>query len=411
MSLAYQAMLFARQAHAGHQRRYTGAPYADHLAEVAGIVATAETYDPIYNMDGAMIAVAWLHDCVEDVGVTAEQLHAEFGWRVARGVMLLSDLEEGTLNSITRVPVTVDHPLESVTAENWSRYAVGEVGDAYSKEPEWIVVNPMVKDAAAIQAARTTHREISMGYEAEIVAARDGIDADFEMRDIRMNHLALVPAARAGSAARIGDSWGVAPVNDFQPGGKPATVKGGHMSDTLKTVVLGDKAVQVAVSDVAAIEQYKADSAKALKDAQDALTKAQSDHATVIAAKDETIGTLRADLQAAKDAAVIDVDALVVARTELVAKVAALDSSIDPKGLSDADLRKAAVAAKLGDEMVKDASEAEILGMFKALTKDAKTGNPVADVIKRGVQSNDGAAVNDAQAGYIARLTRQTKEA
>lgn len=177
------------------------------------------------------------------------------------------------------------------------------------------------------------------------------------------------------------------------------------MSDTLKTVVLGDKAVQVAVADIAAIEQFKADSGKALKDAQDALTKAQADHAASIAAKDEEVGKLKADLKAAQDAAKIDVDALVAARTELVSAVKAMDSSIDPKGLSDADLRKAAVAAKLGDEMVKDASEAEVLGMFKALAKDAKPGNPVADAINRGIKTND------AQAAYVARLTRQHKEA
>src|SRR5699024_3613650 len=131
------------------------------------------------------------------------------------------------------VPVTVDHPPENVTAENWSKYSVGEVGDAYSKDSEWIIVNPMVKDSAAIQAARTTHKEISMGYEAGIVKARDGIDADFEMTDIRMNHLALVPAGRAGHQARIGDSCGASPVQDFKPGSMPIAEEGGRMSDQL----------------------------------------------------------------------------------------------------------------------------------------------------------------------------------
>src|SRR5690606_28826621 len=111
-----------------------------------------------------------------------------------------------TLNSLTRVPVTIGHPPESVNADNWSQAGVGE----------WIVVNPMIKDAKAIEAAKTTHKEISMGYNANIVKARDGIDADFEMTDIRMNHLALVPRGRAGSQARIGDSWGAAPISDTQ---------------------------------------------------------------------------------------------------------------------------------------------------------------------------------------------------
>lgn len=150
------------------------------------------------------------------------------------------------------------------------------------------------------------------------------------------------------------------------------------MSDQLKTVVLGDKAVQVAVTDVAAIEQYKTDMQRKLSDAEAAKKKVEED-------KDEEIGKLKADLKKAQDAAVIDVDALVAARSELVATVKALDAKIDVSGKSDADLRKAAVAAKLGDGMVQGASDAEINGMFKAIAKDAKPGNPVVDAIKHGV--------------------------
>lgn len=288
-----------------------------------------------------------------------------------------------SLASITRLPITVDHPSEEVTGSNWSKYAVGEIGDAYSTEPEWIVVNPMIKDASAIAAAKTTHRENSMGYSAAIVPARDGLEADFEQRGIRYNHLALVPKGRAGEMARIGDSWGASPVQDFQPGISPKS-KGGLMPD-MKTVVLGDKAVQVADTDVALIEQYKTDMARKLTDAE-------SKHAAAIAAKDEDIGKLRADLATAQAAANIDVDALVAARTELVGQVKSMDASIDPKGKTDAELRKAAVLAKLGDSIVKDASDAEITGMFKALAKDAATTNPVATALRHGVVN-----VGDAQ--------------
>lgn len=288
-----------------------------------------------------------------------------------------------SLASITRLPVTVDHPAEEVTAANWQQLAVGEVGDAYATEPEWIVVNPMIKDAGATKAARTTHQEISMGYSAAIVPARDGLEADFEQRGIRYNHLALVPKGRAGEMARIGDSWGASPVQDFQPGISPKS-KGGLMPD-MKTVVLGDKAVQVADTDVALIEQYKTDMARKLTDAE-------SKHAAAIAAKDEDIGKLRADLATAQAAANIDVDALVAARTELVGQVKTMDASIDPKGKTDAELRKAAVLAKLGDSIVKDASDAEITGMFKALAKDEATTNPVAAALRQGVVN-----VGDAQ--------------
>lgn len=37
MSLAFEAMTFARAVHRDQRRKYTGNPYFDHLAEVTGI--------------------------------------------------------------------------------------------------------------------------------------------------------------------------------------------------------------------------------------------------------------------------------------------------------------------------------------------------------------------------------------
>lgn len=88
MSMAFEAMEFARTVHRDQRRKYTNNPYVDHLAEVAGIVATVMTSE-------TAIAVAWLHDSVEDQGVTLEVLSAEFGPPVMMGVLLLSDLETG----------------------------------------------------------------------------------------------------------------------------------------------------------------------------------------------------------------------------------------------------------------------------------------------------------------------------
>lgn len=86
--LAYTAMMVARESHKDQRRKYTGNPYTDHLAEVAGIVATVDS-------SPEAIAVAWLHDCVEDQGVTVDWLRHQFGDTVADGVRLLSDTETG----------------------------------------------------------------------------------------------------------------------------------------------------------------------------------------------------------------------------------------------------------------------------------------------------------------------------
>lgn len=300
-----------------------------------------------------------------------------------------------SLDTFSKLPITNDHPAVEVNASNWKDLAVGTTGDEVLRDGEYLKIGLKITDAGAVKAVNDGKRELSVGYAAEIVwqdgVTPDGTPYQAVQKNIVANHIAIVQRGRAGHQARIGDSWGAAPVQDFQPGPAPKPVEGGHMTDQLKTVVLGDKAVQVAVTDVAAIEQFKTDSAKALADAN-------TEHAAVIAAKDEEIGKLKADLKTAQDAAVIDVDALVAARSDLVAKVRAIDTKIDPTGLSDADLRKAAVAAKLGDEMVKDASEAEITGMFKAIAKDAKPTNPVADAIQRGVQPVGDAATQMADA-------------
>lgn len=84
----FGAMQFARDRHSGQVRKYTGAPYADHLAEVAGIVATVDS-------SPESLAVAWLHDVIEDQGVTEHELMLRFGYVVASGVRMLSDMEVG----------------------------------------------------------------------------------------------------------------------------------------------------------------------------------------------------------------------------------------------------------------------------------------------------------------------------
>lgn len=86
--LAYRAMMLARNVHAYQRRKYTNNPYFDHLAEVAGITASVAT-------DEVSLAVAWLHDSMEDQNIVFTGIADYFGFEVANGVLLLSDLETG----------------------------------------------------------------------------------------------------------------------------------------------------------------------------------------------------------------------------------------------------------------------------------------------------------------------------
>lgn len=299
-----------------------------------------------------------------------------------------------SLQTFSKLPVTNEHPVTDVDATNWRELAVGVTGDEVLRDGEYLKIGIKITDADAVKSVMDGKRELSVGYTAEIVwqdgVAPDGTPYQAVQKNIQANHIAIVANGRAGAKARIGDSWGAAPVQDFQPGAMPITEKGGRMSDQLKTVVLGDAAVQVSVADVAAIEQFKTNAAKSLADAK-AL------HDAAIEAKDEEIGKLKAELADAKAAAIVDVDALVAARAELVAKVKALDAAIDPTGKTDAELRRAAVASKLGDAAVADASDAEVNGMFKALSlAKPVASNPVNDAL-RGTVATVGDAATQMQ--------------
>lgn len=229
------------------------------------------------------------------------------------------------LASLSRVPVTLNHPDVPVTADNWKDLAVGEVGDNVLRDGDWIVVNPMIKDAKALIAAETTHKEISMGYTAELVDAAPDSDADFDMVNVRFNHLALVPKGRAGSQARIGDaSWGASPV----------TLEDKAMTVELKTVILGDKSVQVEAKDA------------------DTVAAILKDHKTIVDAKDGDIGRLTAELA--------DAQSKVLTDAQIADMVAAK---------VEADKKLEAVRAKFGDEAVKDATPAMIDGMFRVIDK------------------------------------------
>lgn len=92
--LAYEAMLFARDKHKGQFRKYSGNPYADHLAEVAGIVSTVPLSIGWPSLQ-VVLATAWLHDVYEDQGVTPAGIEPIFGTQVSLGVSWLSDMEEG----------------------------------------------------------------------------------------------------------------------------------------------------------------------------------------------------------------------------------------------------------------------------------------------------------------------------
>ncbi len=81
------AAQFAAEKHANQRRKGRAAePYVNHLIEVAHLVSGA-----LSEPDANLVMAAFLHDTVEDVGVTADDLLERFGADVAALVMEVTD--------------------------------------------------------------------------------------------------------------------------------------------------------------------------------------------------------------------------------------------------------------------------------------------------------------------------------
>ena len=86
MNIVEKARIFATASHhaAGNVRKYTGEPYINHPAAVVALVASVP-HTP------EMLAASWLHDTVEDTGVSLGLIEQEFGPEVANLVEMLTE--------------------------------------------------------------------------------------------------------------------------------------------------------------------------------------------------------------------------------------------------------------------------------------------------------------------------------
>ncbi|WP_223566927.1 DUF2213 domain-containing protein [Agrobacterium tumefaciens] len=299
---------------------------------------------------------------------------------------------DASLQSFTHAPVTMNHPDEAVTADNWKELAVGEVSTAAKKDGEWVHLPLILKDAKAIAEVEAGKRELSAGYTCELVwgdgVTPDGQQFDATQTNIKINHLAVVTRARAGSQARIGDgaSWGAAPfIPDHNP--KKETIM------TLKTVTVDGIPVEVTDQGAVVIGTLQT----RLADANAKAEKAEAAHTAAIAAKDAELAKKDAELDDIKGKVLsdADLDKRVQERADLIAVANVIAKDVKTTGLSDAAIRKAVVAAKLGDAAIAGKADAYIDARFDILAEDAKKeagADPFARVLSDGLNPN----LNDA---------------
>lgn len=289
-----------------------------------------------------------------------------------------------SMASLAHRPVTMDHPAENVEAKNWRKYAVGQTGGEVARDGDFVKVPLALMDAAAIDAVQAGKRELSVGYSCTLDFTAGVTDSgepyDAVQRGIRGNHLAVCDIARGGSMLRIGDKEKTMTTKTITFDGLPVEV-----TDAAEAVI--NKLTGV----VTALETRAVDAEK-----QVGTLTAEAQ------AKDGKIAALEADLADARDPAKLA--AKVQARAALVDAAKKLAPSLTiADSMADAEIRRAAVAVRLGDK-AKDMADAAIEGAFAALTPAGP--DPLAQAIG---DSANAPAIADARAKAEAARAAQLK--
>lgn len=113
-----------------------------------------------------------------------------------------------TIASFEGKAITITHPLDFVSPDNWSRLAKGVLQNVRRGEGDQamdLIADLLITDSIAIELVKNGLREVSCGYEADYIQKGSGRGIQTK---IIGNHLALVDEGRAGSSYAINDHKG-----------------------------------------------------------------------------------------------------------------------------------------------------------------------------------------------------------
>jgi hypothetical protein len=386
------------------------------------------------TQDGYMTAVP-------RVARTGIQLYrgSELGVKDKDVVRIFRDESEvfakDSLVSFAGKPFTDNHPPVMVNAKNWRKYSAGDAGDEILRDGEFVRVPMMLRDANTIAKVKKGKVQLSVGYGCNIDwtpgTSPQGEAYDGRQTDIRVNHIAVVDAARGGDKLSIGD--GGQEVELHHPlynadGAAFTTVQQKDETMTLKTMIVDgitvemtDTAIQVvqraldaASNNLKNLQQKKETDDKAAKDALDAANGQVAKLTTDLATANAKVTTLETQL---KDAEMTPakLDAMVKDRAIVIDKAKAMLPTVVVDGKTLDEVMKQVVDAKLGDA-AKDWKPEQVKVSFDTLTAGVKI-TPVNDGVQRTAHAftaQGGHQVNDAREksydAYDKRVTEAWKQ-
>lgn len=300
-----------------------------------------------------------------------------------------------TMSGMAHRTVTVNHPAEMVTADNWKEHAAGFTDSEVVRDGEFVVVPLTLMDRRAVDAWENGHRELSWGYTSELKFG-DGVTPageafDAEMTNIKPNHLAICLAARGGPELRL-DSQG-------------QQQKERAMPDTTRAVLVDGITYPMTDQGAQLVERLQG----LLGQAATKLTDQATAHATVLAAKDTELATKDSEIEKLT-AQVITGDALdklIADRAKVITGAKALDANVVIDGKSNIEVIRAVIgdAAKdQSDDYARAAFDLKVAALGDTAAGDA---DPLRSFVKdaAGAQVKDAVtAARDAKAARIQRL-------
>ena len=312
------------------------------------------------------------------------------------------------VDSLRMLPVTLDHPSPPVvTSANAKSLAVGGMGNTIDADADGMLSAPIaVWDATAAQAARTTHKQISLGYRA-IIDPNPGVTPDgqkYDRKQVRRmgNHVALVEEGRHGPRIRvrsdangdITDSYAYAQRVDSadKPHAPliPAPVNADHHSEKpMATIKLGNLALEVADAATATSIQTHVDALTAKVAELSTVTTRADEAAGALAAKAAEVEKLKADHAAALEAFKADALGAARARVSLETQVAAIcGADWKADGKTDRECRLDAVKA-LKVEVPADASDDYLRAVIDHTPKADAKRVTTADLFAAGLKDGN----------------------
>ncbi len=308
------------------------------------------------------------------------------------------------LQSFKGKPITVLHPKKGkITAANAFGSAIGTIlSEGYPKDDKFVACDIVIFAPDKIG----KNRELSLGYRCDCEevpgVSPDGLAYDAIQRNIRINHLAVVPVARAGMKARLNcdgdeiiESEGTQNMSKFKIDGVEHELPDAvinHINalqsrmDAAETNLTATKEAMAGVTASKTELQTKLDAVTGERDGLqgklDAMTAERDNLKTKVDAAE-------ADKKAAVDKAVEDTKKEVKERAELEAdaKKAKVEKT---DGMDNKALKIAIIKALRGDSVNFDGkSEDYVNAYFDSVRADLDANNAASQMRKTVVNKNE----------------------